>query len=1003
MKYFLPKLKDNIRTPIPQPGSWKSDSEENLLKTLPMDLDIKGELGGEFVNSIPSVFARPLLFSYSLFNKDSPLHKYFLKEWRGILGLFCFKELENINLTIKEYNLQANNSILEKHIIDSCSTDFLNSLNPLNIVMVNDGIVAVSFPYCIFFTPAEYQCPDVIPWRENGRLSDPTEYFEENGDFTNLAYLYNWVVNIRHKYGQLQGLQEIFDRHRGNITDLLQNWEEEIENIFRKNNRTIFRGLSGIQYGRFEIREPYNYFAIYIRKESLPEERYFSKKIMKLSFNNNTSYNLNINGETYTFPVSKDYINEKIPQGEDFGEYIKRSVSFVREEVTPNTGRTIEIKIDLGEGYSISKKFTNKDIIEVTPTPILELWPSFKTEDWNLYYIFCDTNDRNFNIVPIINAQENKDIINRDNKEYKLTKFPDLILFTYCNEEAGVIIPKPEGIKTIDPQKSCIVGVDFGTSNTNVYIKEIINNQEIEPMPIKFKPSLLSLTNTDPTQRDLVLYQNFFPTKERIPDFPTLFRLKTQNQILNLISVLDGIVYMDPDIYSRWATSGLRDNIKWAENPEERMIISLYLEHLAMMIKEECRKRQIRSQNIEIRWAYPSLFRDSWKRDFVEAWERIYNSLELKVPYIQNNNNLIPTENILKNILENTPTENIAIVKYFEFMHRANIGGIDPHVFVDIGGGTTNISIWKENRLILQTSVKLAGNDIIGRYSENRDFLRLLLDTCIQDKNLTNTLINYILQNKVNPFTLINVVLSNSNYLKNLENNLFRLRAYNEFRNVNTLIYVFLAGIFYYIGLLLSYNYMNDKKLPNSISIWLAGKGSRMIDWLGVLDSFGIFVSEPLMSHINRDVNVEIELSSNPKSEVALGLTSNYKVQGAIDHVSILGEDIGDLFVWNKEMEKDVYKIKDEFDEISKLLKGLESFAYFDSFRSLLSKNSQKFGVNDISRILVDKNRVIHEFERYRNNLIKNLDNGEKPESFFIFELRVYLNEILNKYLGKNA
>lgn len=970
MKYFFPKLRSGDKeTPEPAvKGVWIRDSQKNLLETLPKALDISGEVSGEVVSSIPSVFARPLLFSYSLFSEDSPVQKYSKKEWRGILGLFCFKELENINLEIERYEIDGNNSPLERHLIETG----LNGVSPLYLVKIDKEIVAVSFPYCIFFTPAEYNCPESIPWNNNGKLSDPTEYYKNNRGFDKLIYLYNWINYVREAYGRAQ-LQGIFEEHRLNITKLLQEWQDEIKTILSDERRgpiqfrDIYKTISSVD-------SPYNYFTICIDRERAPEERYFTRKILKLNLNKQNALGLSLGDQSYTIPITKTFIDERFNEDfPSFRNFIHDNDNITIEEV----GNSIEVTIRLDQNYTISKRFTNNDIIYIDITPIIEIWPAFKEEDWNLYYVFCHSfGDENLTITP-----DNLDT-HRNNREYKLTSFPNYLLFRYKNEEAGIIVPNPSEnlLSNIVSNRRCIVGVDFGTSNTNIYIKEI-EGQERVPEPIKLNPSLIRLTNPDPTERTIELYRSFFPPEERVPDFPTLFRAKNQVEI-GSESVLDGIAYIDPDIYSRWETSGLKDNIKWIEDSNERIIISLYLKHLLMMIKEECRKRGIKPQNIEVRWAYPSEFRKSWIEDLSDQWKIICSDLGISS--------------------QQGTTENVALVKYFISRQGATVGGINPHVFVDIGGGSTDISLWRENRLLLQTSIKLAGNDIIGRYSKKQEFLRLILESCITDNELVNKLLR--LSNSINPSTLINVILANSEYLGRLGKNLPTIRGDKEIKNVNTIIYIFLSGILYYIGLLLAYKYKKDNIKPlQEITIWLAGKGSKMVDWLsGNIQSLGVFVSEPFKSIFSsefssEEVEVKIEASKEPKSEVALGLTSDYQINGDIRHLNILGENIEE-FNWNKELESENDEIISELKKIQDALRKVDSFDYFDSFRNLLVKNEESYGINDISEEELEKDYILSQFGEYIGKLEKA---GGKPESFFIFELRLFLEKILKKYFNK--
>ena len=69
-------------------------------------------------------------------------------------------------------------------------------------------------------------------------------------------------------------------------------------------------------------------------------------------------------------------------------------------------------------------------------------------------------------------------------------------------------------------------------------------------------------------------------------------------------------------------------------------------------------------------------------------------------------------------------TEAIAFASYFrnyrneQLVHTACL---------DVGGGTTDLSVWQENKLLHQVSIKFAGQDICTRVMQLKpSFIRLL-------------------------------------------------------------------------------------------------------------------------------------------------------------------------------------------------------------------------------------------------------------------------------------
>jgi len=57
-------------------------------------------------------------------------------------------------------------------------------------------------------------------------------------------------------------------------------------------------------------------------------------------------------------------------------------------------------------------------------------------------------------------------------------------------------------------------------------------------------------------------------------------------------------------------------------------------------------------------------------------------------------------------------TESLAIAQYFADKEDRNLIG---SACIDLGGGTFDISIWQDNRLIHQCSIQLAGRNLSAK------------------------------------------------------------------------------------------------------------------------------------------------------------------------------------------------------------------------------------------------------------------------------------------------
>ena len=135
--YFpmLPKVNEDVSKILSdQAGIWK-ETDINFLQGLANSLDcgesIK-DMGA--VDSIPDIWARPLLFKMALFDFETTrqfvtgLHEKVRGEWRALLAMFALKDFKRLDLKAEQVNLLDDKSDLAKILlgrsasIDRCST-----------------------------------------------------------------------------------------------------------------------------------------------------------------------------------------------------------------------------------------------------------------------------------------------------------------------------------------------------------------------------------------------------------------------------------------------------------------------------------------------------------------------------------------------------------------------------------------------------------------------------------------------------------------------------------------------------------------------------------------------------------------------------------------------------------------------------------------------------------------------------------------------------------------
>ena len=132
---------------------------------------------------------------------------------------------------------------------------------------------------------------------------------------------------------------------------------------------------------------------------------------------------------------------------------------------------------------------------------------------------------------------------------------------------------------------------------------------------------------------------------------------------------------------------------------------------------------------------------------------------------------------------ENRKTESLATAIYF--LKKRNLPVGVGTICIDIGGGSSDIAIWKNNKLCLQTSFRLAGREIF-------------IKTLGNSKPLMQKFFNDSI-----PYIWLEHTLSQVG--DSFIDKITTLAGTTEFKNLNAAISVGIGGILYYCGLSIKY------------------------------------------------------------------------------------------------------------------------------------------------------------------------------------------------------
>jgi hypothetical protein len=123
--------------------------------------------------------------------------------------------------------------------------------------------------------------------------------------------------------------------------------------------------------------------------------------------------------------------------------------------------------------YQIYKDYPLDEQHSLFDVPVLEVWPNFRLNNWQEYYAFyydINLGDRTFNVE--FPQAKDPHGFEENSSKYLITRLSDFPTHVCCvdssRESLGVILIKQPPL--LNPTETWKVGVDFGTSFTNVYV-----------------------------------------------------------------------------------------------------------------------------------------------------------------------------------------------------------------------------------------------------------------------------------------------------------------------------------------------------------------------------------------------------------------------------------------------------------------------------------------------------------------------------------------------------
>jgi len=237
-------------------GSWSRNTSFNKLATLAKNLDTSKVTNyPDKLRSVPTPWARLLLFESALYDKDHPAHREIRDQWRGLLGVLGLADVLGLGskLSIRSFDLadEATSEIKDAFLTlrprrASIGGDpEKGKWDSFSLIVFDGDVLGATSPRTLVFTGIAHRCPSLIPFRsEHDRLGDPADYFRQHSpEF--LSVLQQWLEDLMSRvggdddFGRWLGqaptdrnAQQVSRQHQ--LLDALSEWRTDIGDVSSK-------------------------------------------------------------------------------------------------------------------------------------------------------------------------------------------------------------------------------------------------------------------------------------------------------------------------------------------------------------------------------------------------------------------------------------------------------------------------------------------------------------------------------------------------------------------------------------------------------------------------------------------------------------------------------------------------------------------------------------------------------------------------------------------------
>lgn len=523
------------------------------------------------------------------------------------------------------------------------------------------------------------------------------------------------------------------------------------------------------------------------------------------------------------------------------------------------------------------------------PVPVY-LFPHYRSRHWRRYFVFCGGDA--ITVEPLLEPASTAVKTVRRRSAVSIHQlsgdgaFPEaLAIGAGDGSVAGlVLLAKNAERAGLAGSRAMNIGIDYGTSNTNVFFLPPDAGQP-QPWTLDLASWLQPVFEVgDPSKQ---MADQFLPLRK--VKFPVATSLRIFDPALVEHPLFDYFIFFSEDFR---LPDNVHSDIKWQDIAKTQQFIRSLLMLLLLEVVEAG------ARSFKIIFSFPKAFSDNQRRLLEQTWEGAVKELTEESGRLLNVTTHGSDPDVLKPQFHSLEREVEAVAAGEYFASRNAEGKFESitiqnpldraavettAVCIDVGGGTSDICIWHHNERVLDASILLAGRQIGSWMRSNGKICELLFsrDAALALKEVESkpmmfgSRLNQILRAEDQDITK-NLIMNSTRPEIN------RLRV--------MLVLEFGAILFYTATLLAGANRIERLKggigediARDGINIHWGGNAAKMLRWI----DYGKFTADGFAADILRAVlrnaladaglkssqsNVASKESPGHKSEVAGGL-----------------------------------------------------------------------------------------------------------------------------------